>query len=666
MEAVEPEAQPTAIRAPWNLYVAASLCAVWLLLSVSRLYFEIWPGNSAWYPPAALVAAACIVWGGRALGPLVAGGLIAALFSGSHQPVIQQVTVSFLLKAAYWLGAVTLRRLGFDPSFNRPRNVALFTLVMAGSGLLAAFCGVGAAVFSGDVAAADAGRGIVVFWLGDLMAVLALTPMLLCCGARLLDRQRPKAPSALHQPVDAESLVQVLSLPATLLFAFFAAPRLGVLAFGVGFIPLGWIALTRGVVGATVMGAALDAVAVVSRSFTGSGTVETLELQTLIASLAITGLLLGSVADERERAREALAESEERYRVLVELLPDPLLVHRDGRVLYANAAAARTLGAGQPAKLIGVRLDDLATPESRERIRKRVAALAAGQAQRLVEHRLNKLDGTGVVAVESVSIPIEFDGGRAALTVARDVTVSRRLAEELRHAQRLESVGQLAGGVAHDFNNLLTVILSCSELLIQQLDQEPLREAAQDIFDTAERGAALTRQLLTFSRSRNVERQRVRLDEVARRSEQLLARLIAPPVQVRFSCAETGELLADPSQLEQVIVNLAVNARDAMPDGGELSIETGAAHIVDGEMRWAGIPAGDYATLFVRDTGQGMSEEVREHIFEPFFTTKPSGQGTGLGLATVYGIVKQSNGYVFVESEPGAGALFAVFLPRAA
>ncbi|HUJ24373.1 MAG TPA: MASE1 domain-containing protein [Myxococcales bacterium] len=661
---VESNAQP-AIRAPWNLAVAAALCAVWLLLSLSRLYFEIWPGSSAWYPPAALVAAACIVWGGRALLPLVAGGFLAALFSGSKEPLLDQVAASFLVKAAYWLGAVALRRLGFDPSFSRPRHVALFTLVMAGSGLLAALCGVGSGVFAGSVAHEEAGRAIVVFWLGDLMAVLALTPVLLA-GAQLFDPRRPRKPSALYEPVSAESVLQVLSLPATLLFAFFTAPRLGVLAFGVGFIPLGWIAITRGVAGATVMSAALDTVAVASRSWTGTGAVETLEMQTLIASLAITGLLLGTMAGERERARTALAESEERYRVLVELLPDPLLVHRDGRILFANAAAARTLGAATPAQLIGGQLDAMATPESREPIQKRVAALTAGQPVGLTEHRLNKLDGSGVVAVESVSIPIDFDGRRAALTVARDVTASRRLAEELRHAQRLESVGQLAGGVAHDFNNLLTVILSCSELLLQKLPEAPLREAAQDIFDTAERGAALTRQLLIFGGRRNVEKHPVRLDQVALGAEKLLTRLISPPVRMRFACAETFELMADPGQLEQVIVNLAVNARDAMPTGGELTIETGTAQIADGQMRWAGIPPGEYATLFVRDTGQGMSAQVREHIFEPFFTTKPSGQGTGLGLATVYGIVKQANGYVFVESEPGKGALFAVFLPRSA
>ena len=654
---------PDGIRAPWNFLVAAALCAVWLALSLSRLVFEVFPGSSTWYPPAALVAAACIVWGGRALLPLVAGGFIAATIVGHPgEPLWRVMLLSIAVKATYWLAALALRRLRFDPSFGKPADVARFAVVMSFAGLLSASCGVGYAVAFGTVARAEAGRAALVFWMGDLLAVLALTPMLLA-GATLLDRGREHRPGS--RRIGLQETLQILSFPATLLFAWLTAPRLGFLAFGVGFIPLGWIAVTQGVAGATLMSAALDVGAIAARSWAGTQAVDNLNLQTLIASLAITGLLLGSVAGQRERARALLVESEERYRALVELLPETLLVHRAGRILFANASAARTLGAASPEALLGLALEDFAGPASRDRIRQRVAALAAGQPVALIEHRLQKLDGSGPVDVESVSIPIEFDGSRAALTVARDVTVSRRLAEELRHSQRLESVGQLAGGVAHDFNNLLSVILSYGELMVEQLPEaSPLMEFARETVAAAERAAALTRQLLTFSRKQVTEAKRVRLDEVARGTEKLLQRLIGPPVQLRFAHGETGVVLADPGQLEQVIVNLAVNARDAMPDGGELSVETGTARIGAAEPRWPGLLPGDYATLFVRDTGQGMSREVRERIFEPFFTTKAPGKGTGLGLATVYGIVKQANGFVFAESEPGKGSLFAAFLPR--
>ena len=653
------------IRAPWNLFVAAALCGIWLILSLSRLVFEVWPGSSAWYPPAALVAAACIVWGGRALLPLVIGGLISAVLVGHPgDPLWRAMLLSCALKATYWLAAWVLRKLRFDPAFGKPADVARFAVVMALAGLLSASCGVGYAVAFGKVARAEAARATVIFWMGDLLAVVALTPMLLA-GARLLDRAR--APRAGQKQIGLRGILQILSFPATLIFAYLTAPRLGFLAFGVGFLPLGWIAVTQGVAGATVMSAALDVGAISARSWAGAHPIDNLELQTLIASLALTGLLLGSVAGQRERARALLAESEERYRALVELLPELLVVHREGRILFANAAAARILGCASAEALTGLALDEMAMPESRERIRQRVAALAAGQPVSLIEHRLLKLDGSGRVDVESVSIPIEFDGGRAALTVARDITVSKRLAEELRHAQRLESVGQLAGGVAHDFNNLLSVILSYGELMVEKLPEDsPLMEFARETVAAAERAAALTRQLLTFSRRQVVEARPVRLDEIARGTEKLLLRLIGPPVQLRFSCADTGVVLADPGQLEQVIVNLAVNARDAMPDGGELQVETGTAHVEAAEPRWPGLTPGAYATLFVRDSGQGMSREVLQRIFEPFFTTKAPGKGTGLGLATVYGIIKQAGGFIFAESEPGAGSLFAAFLPRLA
>ena len=652
------------IEAPWNLPIAAALCGVWLLLSLSRLLFEVWPGSTAWYPPAALVAAACIVWGWRPLIPLLAGGLISALLKDTGEPLWQVMLLSLAVKASYWLGSVALRALRFDPSFGRPADVARFTLVMSAASLVNAACSVSYGVATNQLARADSPNAVIVFWMGDLMAVLALTPMLLA-GARLFDRRRaPAEGKPLRVLLDQQTVLQLLSLPVTLLFAFLAAPRIGVLAFSLGFIPLGWIAITHGVTGATVMSALLDVGAVVTHEWTAKS-IDNLELQALIGSLAITALLLGSVAGEREGARAQLAESEERYRALVELLPDPLLVSRDGRVLYANPAAARTLGAASPEAMLGKQLLDMAAPESRERIRQRLTLLGSGQAVALVEHKMVKQDGSGTVQVESISIPINFGGGRAALTVARDVTTSRRLAEELRHAQRLESVGQLAGGVAHDFNNLLSVIMSCSEVLQDQLPAGGVQhELARETMDAAKRGAALTRQLLTFSRKQPVQERLVRLDEVVRGTELLLRRLIGSAVNVRLNARETGAVLADPGEVEQVVINLAVNARDAMSGGGDLSIETGAVRIAGNEPRWPGLPPGEYATLFIRDTGHGMTPEIRAHIFEPFFTTKEAGKGTGLGLATVYGIVRRAKGSIFVESEPGEGTLFAIFLPR--
>ena len=653
------------VRTPWSLPVAAGLFCGWILLSQGLRFFELWPGGSAWYPPAALVAAACIVWGWRAIPPLLLGAATTWMLVGQGAYPLWRVALSSAaLKGAYWLGAWLLRKLRFDPTFAQPVDVACFAVVMTLSSLLAASVGVADAVLLGVLSRAQAVRSVRVFMAGDLVAVLALAPMLLA-GARLLHDRHARQRRDAGWRLGLWGTLQLLAVPVSLLFALGAAPRLGFLAYGACFLPLGWIALTHGVGGAAVMSGALAIGAIVTRQWWGATRADNLELQTFIASLAITGLLLGSVTDQRERARRLLAESEERYRALVELLPDPLLVHRAGRILFANAAAAKTLGSGSPAALIGLPLTELATGEALRVMRERLATLAAGEPTTLLEYRLIKRDGSGPVDVESVSIPISYDGKPSALTVARDVTARKRLAEELRHAQRLETVGRLAGGVAHDFNNLISVVLSYSELMLLELpESSPLREYAQETLSAARRGSALTRQLLTFSRKQVVQPARVHLDGVVRDTEAMLRRLIGSHVAMRFSCGSTGVVLADQGQLEQVIVNLAINARDAMPGGGELSVETGRASLSRPDPRWPGLETGEYATVLVGDSGVGMSAEVRAHIFEPFFTTKEQGQGTGLGLATVHGIIKQARGSIFVESAPGAGTLFAIFLPR--
>jgi PAS domain S-box-containing protein len=249
--------------------------------------------------------------------------------------------------------------------------------------------------------------------------------------------------------------------------------------------------------------------------------------------------------------------------------------------------------------------------------------------------------------------------------VIQDVTEQRRLERQLRQGQKMEAIGRLAGGVAHDFNNLLTSILSHSELLLDQLPGGPAREDVETIRQTAERGAALTRQLLAFSRMQRVEPRLVDLNAVVLETQRLLRRTLGEPITLEISLGAIGSVLADASQLERVLVNLALNARDAMPDGGTLMIathETAVNPSVDA--RQSGLPPGVYVTLTVADTGVGIPTEHQAHIFEPFFTTKPTGQGTGLGLSTVYGLVKQWGGYTAVESVPGSGTVFTIYLPR--
>jgi two-component system cell cycle sensor histidine kinase/response regulator CckA len=258
----------------------------------------------------------------------------------------------------------------------------------------------------------------------------------------------------------------------------------------------------------------------------------------------------------------------------------------------------------------------------------------------------------------------------AAIASPRDRAVAklRRHEEHLRHAQKMEAVGRLAGGVAHDFNNILSVVLGTSSAILDELElREPLRGEIEVIRKAGERASALTRQLLSFSRPQVVAARAVDLDELVAGLEPLLRRLVDDDVTLAVErSAGPAPVLADPGQLEQVIVNLVVNARDAMPCGGTLSIETAEAALDDARVAALhGVPTGRYVVLTVDDSGHGMDAATRARIFEPFFTTKERGKGTGLGLATVYGIVTQSGGHVSVDSAPGAGATFTLHFPRA-
>jgi signal transduction histidine kinase len=253
-----------------------------------------------------------------------------------------------------------------------------------------------------------------------------------------------------------------------------------------------------------------------------------------------------------------------------------------------------------------------------------------------------------------------------AASLERQASERSRLEEQLRHAQKLEAVGQLAGGVAHDFNNLLTAILSCARMIENQLpDGHPAHQETAEIVEASERAATLTRQLLAFSRRQRLAPQAIALADVVRDLENMLKRLLGEPVTLEVVTGARGGVSADPGQLEQVIVNLAVNARDAMPGGGRLTITVSELDAGDrASCPDPGLPAGPLSVLSVEDAGVGMDAETQAHIFEPFFTTKGPGKGTGLGLSTVYGIVAQSGGAICVRSSPGAGTEFKVYLPR--
>jgi two-component system, cell cycle sensor histidine kinase and response regulator CckA len=373
-----------------------------------------------------------------------------------------------------------------------------------------------------------------------------------------------------------------------------------------------------------------------------------------------------AVGIERKRQEEALRQSEERFAKVFEASPVGITITTldDVRFLDANAAFLRMTGYSREELVGKSALDFGFWPDPADRARV-VSQLTGGAAPNLSASIRTKDGGTRDILLSFERFSLA--GKTCVLSLVNDVTESRRLEGQLRQAQKMEAVGRLAGGVAHDFNNLLTVITSYSDLLLEDLgSDDPKRDDIDQIRKAAQGAAALTRQLLAFSRQQVLEPKVLDLKASVAGTEKLLQRLIGEDIQLTSSLApDLGVVKADPGQLEQVIMNLAVNARDAMPTGGRLTIE--AANVDMDEAYARGhVPArpGRYVMLALSDTGIGMDDQTKARIFEPFFTTKESGKGTGLGLATVYGIVKQAGGFIWVYSEPGQGTSFKVYLPR--
>jgi PAS domain S-box-containing protein len=375
---------------------------------------------------------------------------------------------------------------------------------------------------------------------------------------------------------------------------------------------------------------------------------------------------------ERTRLLESknaeLRQREERLRQLVEHSPDAILVHREGKIIFANEVAAKVLGVDSVDAVIGRSLFDHVDPAEREDGTMRLGRNAGFEVPTLLaEVRLVRATGVKAI-VEATAMGVMFDGGPAVQTILRDVTERRLLEDQLRQSQKMEAVGRLAGGVAHDFNNLLTVIHTYTDILLSTTAaDDPHRADLEEILHASKSAAALTRQMLAFSRKQVLAPQRVDLSVATKGVIGMIKRIIGDNIEVKTSLRDDiAPIWADAGQLEQVLINLAVNARDAMPTGGLLKIETANVRLEHGNASYHGqsIPPGDYAMLSVADTGVGMPDDVRRQIFEPFFTTKDAGRGTGLGLSTVYGIVKQSEGYIWVYSEPGHGSVFKIYFPR--
>jgi len=375
---------------------------------------------------------------------------------------------------------------------------------------------------------------------------------------------------------------------------------------------------------------------------------------------------------ERRRAEEALRQSKERFRTLFESSPDAIFVESpEGIVLDVNPAACRLHGQTRE-ELIGTNVLDLVPREARDSVAKEYGKWLTGELNRYEGFSLTSSGRN--VPVEIRASQMTYLGETALVLHVRDLTERRRAEtalrkseEQLQQAQKMEALGRLAGGIAHDFNNLLTSILGYGKLVEEELTSgDPLRNDIEEVLRAAERAADLTGRLLAFGRKQIVEMRAVNVNTIVADTDKLLRRTLGEDIElVTLLGDDLGAVEVDPGQLAHVVMNLAINARDAMPKGGTLTIETRRLDLSEQDA-WSHpeARAGEYVVVSVRDTGCGMEQDVREHAFEPFFTTKEDGQGTGLGLSTVYGIIQQFHGHIELKTERGSGSEFLMYFPR--
>ena len=372
---------------------------------------------------------------------------------------------------------------------------------------------------------------------------------------------------------------------------------------------------------------------------------------------------------ERKRAEQAVKESETKYRGIVDHSLLGFYITQGHIMRFCNQRLAEIFGYERPEELLGIHIQELVAPESWEAVDTQVQRRESGELDTVrYEFKGKRRDGA-LIDLEVLGGRILYEGKPAIQGSMIEITERKLLEAEFLQAQKMEAVGRLAGGVAHDFNNLLTSIMGYTDLLAKKLTEDdpsgPLRRYADNILSAANRAANLTQQLLSLSRRHAVQMLVLDLNGVVAEFERMLRRVIGEDIELTIHSEGTlGRVKADPIQIEQVLMNLAVNARDAMPGGGKLSIETKNV-VLDKSYarRRREVAPGPYVMIAVSDTGHGMDAEVQSHLFEPFFTTKEKGKGTGLGLSTAYGIVKQTGGHIEVESAPGKGSAFKIYLP---
>jgi len=397
---------------------------------------------------------------------------------------------------------------------------------------------------------------------------------------------------------------------------------------------------------------------------------------TVLLMVLVAGLIIS--LRQRNKAVSALMESEEKYRALVEnALEGIVILGMDGAIIFANQAVARMLKIPDISLLQGQNVFSFLAPESAQKAMQDFEQVQNGIDSYISEYR-GFTPGGCEIWIESIGKRIVYEGKPADIVSLREITGRKRAEEEKEHlwaqltqSQKMESVGRLAGGVAHDFNNMLGVIMGHAEMALMESDPDlPIHNSLLEIRKAAERSADLTRQLLTYARKQTIAPEVLILNDEVTDMLDMLQRLIGEEIELIWCPGEQlWPVKLDPGQLDQVLTNLCINARDAISEQGCITVETKNKSIyelssTDHGTDQRGILPGDYVLLSVRDNGCGMKPDILKNVFEPFYTTKGVGLGTGLGLATVYGIVRQNEGYIMVDSEPDQGSVFRIYLPR--
>ena len=628
--------------------------------------------NTPAFCVSAAIAMAALLLFGREMWPAIFAGSLGASMIHGYAP-IPSLGIAVGSTIEPLVGSTLLTWAGISPpSFRRLRDTLAFIAAggFAGPALAAAFWVLFQRAVIG-VQYAHLHRAGFLWLRSHTVPILLLVPLLLAWKEPFDGKLRAK--SLVLATIYLAALVSIDGL------IFSVVPSNPAYPYVVGYVVfpcLIWVALQYGPHGAT-LGLLATGVIAAANTIAGRGPFVSTGrplaiLYIFLAVLAMTTLIIAATISEHRQTednlrmnREQLRQSEQRYRELFENAQDFIVtLDLNGRLTSVNKAVLRASTRSKE-EILSKTIFEVIKPSSMEVAKAAFKEVLNGREQNGIQLEILRKEGPPAW-VEVNWRRLEPDGAPTGIQlIGRDITWRRKAEEQLLHSQKMEAVGRLAGGVAHDFNNLLGVIIGYSDLLLLELpEDDPYRRRVLEIKKAGKRAADVTRQLLAFSRKQVLSPRVVDLNAIVSETTRMLLRLLGEDIQLVSRLSPSSPLLkVDPAQMQQVIMNLAINARDAMPKGGEIILETGSAILDDTVHRGRTVVPGRYAVLAITDTGMGMDEETRARIFEPFFTTKEE-QGTGLGLATVYGFVRQSGGYIWVYSEPGRGTTFKIYMPE--